>query len=188
LAAYPDGLQLGGGISAENAACWLKAGASHVIVTSWLFDSEGHFLPSRLERLRAEVGREHLVIDLSCRALPAGWVVAMNRWQLSTDLFLSPESLAELAKSCSEFLVHAADVEGHCGGIDSQLVEFLGQHAGIPVTYAGGAHTFEAFSEVEELSGGRVDLTIGSALDLFGGGQVCYADCVAWNNRKKVRL
>jgi len=186
LAAYPGGLQVGGGICAENAGEWLRAGASHVIVTSWLFDETGRFLPSRLRELVAEVGRERIVIDLSCRAVPEeGWVVAMNRWQTLTDLPLTADALAELAGSCAEFLVHAADVEGRCDGIDPKLVEFLGQSARIPVTYAGGAHTLEALREVERLSQGRVDLTIGSALDLFGGKAVCYADCVAWNRRKK---
>lgn len=185
LAAYPGGLQLGGGIRAENAEEWLRAGAGHVIVTSWLFDDQGHFLSTRLDELVSEVGRERIVIDLSCRAAPGGWVVAMNRWQTLTDLPLTAEALVELSESCAEFLVHAADVEGQCRGIDSDLVGFLGRNARIPVTYAGGAQSFEALNEVERLSNGRVDLTIGSALDLFGGSAVRYADCVDWNRRKK---
>lgn len=186
LAAYPGGLQLGGGIRADNAEAWLRAGASHVIATSWLFDEWGHFLPDRLSQLAAAAGRERLVVDLSCRAVPEqGWVVAMNRWQTLTDLPLTSEVLAALAGSCAEFLVHAADVEGKCQGIDTDLVEFLGRNATIPVTYAGGAESFEAFGQVEQLSDGRVDLTIGSALDLFGGSAVHYADCVRWNRRRK---
>jgi phosphoribosylformimino-5-aminoimidazole carboxamide ribotide isomerase len=186
LAAYCGGLQLGGGICSENAGSWLAAGASHVIVTSWLFDSRGNFLPSRLNELVSAVGREHIVIDLSCRALSGkGWVVAMNRWQTLTDLQLTADALAELSKDCAEFLVHAADVEGQCAGIDRELVKFLGENAQIPVTYAGGAQSPGAFKEVEQLSGGRVDLTIGSALDLFGGGAIRYKDCVAWNRQQK---
>lgn len=181
LAAYPGGLQVGGGICLENAADWLRAGASHVIVTSWLFDSEGHFLPGRLDQLVGEVGRERLVVDLSCRAKGDGWVVAMNRWQTPTDLEMDAATIRELAESCDEFLVHAADVEGKCGGIDSRLVEFLGAHCPIPVTYAGGANAFEDLATIDALSSGKVDLTIGSALDLFGGTQVRYADCVEWN-------
>lgn len=181
LSAYPGGLQIGGGIHLENAAEWLEAGASHVIVTSWLFDSEGHFLPERLAQLVAEVGRDRLVLDLSCRGQADGWVVAMNRWQTPTDLCVDAATIAELASSCDEFLIHAADVEGKCEGIDARLVEFLGQVATIPVTYAGGAHAFEDLATVDRLSGGKVDLTIGSALDLFGGAQIRYADCVAWN-------
>ena len=107
----------------------------------------------------------------------------MNRWQTPTELALTPETLRDLASSCAEFLIHAADVEGKCEGIDAALVTFLGAHATIPVTYAGGARDFADLAEVERLSGGRVDLTIGSALDLFGGKQVSYADCVAWNRR-----
>ena len=183
LAAYPDGLQVGGGINPENAAEWLCAGASHVIVTSYLFDLNGAFLPDRLDQLIAEVGRERLVIDLSCRAKADGWVVAMNRWQNQTDLLVDAASIAELSDCCSEFLVHAADVEGKCEGIDERLVEFLGSHCPIPVTYAGGARSFEDLATVDRLSEGKVDLTIGSALDLFGGMQVQYSDCVAWNQQ-----
>lgn len=183
LAAWPGGLQLGGGITAQNAPAWLDAGASHVIVTSWLFDAEGHFLDERLAALSAEVGRDRLVIDLSCRADGDGWVVAMNRWQTRTELAVDAGTLALLGETCAEFLVHAADVEGKCEGIDARLVELLGRHSPIPVTYAGGARAFDDLAEVERLSRGRVDLTIGSALDLFGGTGVRYADCVAWNRR-----
>lgn len=185
LEAYPEGLQVGGGICLENAAEWLQAGASHVIVTSWLFDNGGNFMQERLESMVAEVGKERLVIDLSCRASDMGWVVAMNRWQTLTDLSLDAASLDELSGSCSEFLIHAADVEGKCEGIDSALVTFLGKHCSIPVTYAGGASSFEDLAEVERLSGGKVDLTIGSALDLFGGSRISYEDCVTWNRRNR---
>ncbi len=183
LAAYPDGLQVGGGINLENAAEWLYAGASHIIVTSYLFDLNGVFLPERLDQLMAEVGRERLVIDLSCRAKADGWVVAMNRWQKQTDLLVDAATIGELSDYCSEFLVHAADVEGKCEGIDERLVEFLGSHCPIPVTYAGGARSFEDLATVDRLSEGKVDLTIGSALDLFGGMQVQYSDCVEWNQQ-----
>ena len=183
LAAYPGGLQVGGGINLENAAKWLYAGASHIIVTSYLFDLNGAFLPERLDQLIAEVGRERLVIDLSCRAKADGWVVAMNRWQSQTDLLVDAATIGELSDYCSEFLVHAADVEGKCEGIDERLVKFLGSHCPIPVTYAGGARSFEDLATVDRLSEGKVDLTIGSALDLFGGMQVQYSDCVEWNQQ-----
>jgi phosphoribosylformimino-5-aminoimidazole carboxamide ribotide isomerase len=183
LAAYPGGLQVGGGINPENAAEWLSAGASHVIVTSCLFDSDGAFLPEQLDQLASEVGKERLVIDLSCREKADGWVVAMNRWQDSTDLSVDASTLTQLANYCSEFLVHAADVEGKCEGVDKRLVEFLGVHCPIPVTYAGGARSFDDLATVDRLSGGKVDLTIGSALDLFGGMQIQYSDCVTWNQR-----
>jgi phosphoribosylformimino-5-aminoimidazole carboxamide ribotide isomerase len=181
LAAYPGGLQLGGGITAENASGWLEAGASHVIVTSHLFDGEGRFQPDRLARLVAEVGRERLVIDLSCRRRGDDWIVAMNRWQTLTDLRVDAATLGALAASCDEFLIHAADVEGMCQGIDGELVKWLGDWGGIPMTYAGGASSFADLLLVDRLGGGRVDLTIGSALDLFGGDGVRYEDCVAWN-------
>jgi phosphoribosylformimino-5-aminoimidazole carboxamide ribotide isomerase len=186
LAAYPGGLQVGGGLNAGNAAAWLEAGASHVIVTSWLFSPEGRFLPERLETLKAAAGKDRLVIDLSCRRTPdGGWTVCMNRWQTFTDLTLTPQHLQQLAGSCAEFLVHAADVEGKCGGMDEALLPFLAEHSPIPVTYAGGANALSDLEEVARLGQGRVDLTIGSALDIFGGRGVRYADCVAFNRRPK---
>lgn len=181
LAAYPGGLQLGGGVHLENAAEWLEAGASHVIVTSWLFDREARFLPERLEALATEIGREHLVVDLSCRRLHERWIVAMNRWQTPTDLELNASTLQELSHHCAEFLIHAADVEGKCEGIDEDLVEFLGANCNLPVTYAGGVNSVSDLETVNRLSGGRVDLTIGSALDIFGGSRVRYRECVDWN-------
>jgi phosphoribosylformimino-5-aminoimidazole carboxamide ribotide isomerase len=184
LGTYPGGLQLGGGITRENATGWLEAGASHVIVTSWLFTPEGHFDASRLAALCGEVGREHLVVDLSCRGSDGDWVVAMNRWQTLTDLRIEVGVLRDLAGYCAEFLVHAADVEGKCGGIDRELVQYLGQHTDIPVTYAGGAAQLNDLELVKGASGGRVDLSIGSALDIFGGSGVRYVDCVEWNQRQ----
>ncbi len=184
LAAYPGGLQLGGGVTAENAAAWLEAGASHVIATSFLFDREGRFRPDRLEQLLAETGRARLVVDLSCRRRDGGWIVAMNRWQTLTDLAVTPATLDALASSCDEFLVHAADVEGRCEGIDGELVAMLGGWGKRPVTYAGGASRLADLELVDRLGGGRVDLTIGSALDLFGGSGVSYRDCVAWNQAR----
>lgn len=184
LAAYPAGLQIGGGITQENAAEWLAAGASHVIVTSWLFDSEGKFLWDRLDSLCAEVGRERLVIDLSCRALGDGWVVAMNRWQTLTDLEITPENLDRISGRCDELLIHAADVEGLCEGIDARLVEMMGRWGKIPMTYAGGAATMADVELVQRASGGKVDVTVGSALDIFGGSGVEYAKLVEWGRSR----
>lgn len=183
LAAWPGGLQIGGGIRAGNAAGWLEAGASHVIVTSWLFEDGVTFSEKRLRALNETVGPERLVIDLSCRRRDDRWVVATNRWQTTTDLEVTPATLDRLAEFCDEFLIHAADVEGLRGGIDEALVEMLGAWGRHPVTYAGGAASLEDLRLVEELSDGRVDLTIGSALDIFGGDGVRYADVVAWNRR-----
>ncbi|MCE2959293.1 MAG: phosphoribosylformimino-5-aminoimidazole carboxamide ribotide isomerase [Akkermansiaceae bacterium] len=179
LAAWPGGLQLGGGIRADHASQWLEAGASHVIVTSALFDSEGRFLQSALDELVGEVGKERLVIDLSCRRTIDGWRVAMNRWQTLTELEISAQTLDMLLPYCDEFLVHAADVEGLCGGVDRDLVSLLGEWGKCPLTYAGGAATLDDVCLVDELGKGRVDVTVGSALDLFGGKGVCYAELVA---------
>jgi phosphoribosylformimino-5-aminoimidazole carboxamide ribotide isomerase len=185
LGEWPGGLQLGGGVNPGNAAKWLDAGASHVIATSWLFDEAACFSMDKLNALLRVVGRECLVIDLSCRRDSKGWTVAMNRWQTLTDLAINRETLLRMSDYCAELLIHAADVEGKCGGIDTDLVALLGQSAALPITYAGGASELEDLARVESLSGGRVDLAIGSALDLFGGKGIRYDDCVAWNKRRK---
>ncbi len=183
LAAYPGGLQIGGGIGPANAAEWIEAGASHVIVTSCLFDGEGRLREPVLKDLNDAVGAERLVIDLSCRRTQRGWAVAMNRWQTLTQLELTLPTLDALAEKCAEFLVHAADVEGLCGGIDEELVSLLGAWRGRPVTYAGGIRQMEDFETIERLSGGYVDATVGSALDIFGGTGVRYADVLSRERR-----
>jgi phosphoribosylformimino-5-aminoimidazole carboxamide ribotide isomerase len=182
LAAYPGGLHLGGGVTPRNAATYLDAGASHVIVTGYLF-VQGRFSASRLSELTHAVGARRLVIDLSCRRQPEGWVVATDRWQTRTDLWLNHETLDRLAGHCDEFLVHAADIEGRAGGMDEALVACLGSWGRKPVTYAGGAREMRDFERVDALSHGRVDLTVGTALDIFGGSGIRYTDCVEWNRR-----
>ena len=184
LAAFPGGLQIGGGINRENAAGWLEAGASHVIVTSWIF-REGRLHEDRLAELVKAIGREKLVLDLSCRKRGDDYFVVTDRWQKFTELVISPEVLQKLAESCAEFLVHAVDVEGLCLGIDHELVEKLGRWSPIPTTYAGGAKSLADLEETTRLSQGKVDLTIGSALDIFGGSSVYYEEVVAFNRKLK---
>ncbi len=185
LSAYRNGLQIGGGITVDNARDWLEAGASHVIVTSWLFDQRGSLLPDRLQRLNKAVGRAQIVLDLSCRRTgdteKPSWRVAMNRWQKLTEIEITPANLDHLAQYASEFLIHAADVEGLCGGIDRDLVQQIGQWSPIPVTYAGGVASMNDVRLVAQLSGGAVDVTVGSALDLFGGKGVRYHELIQWN-------
>lgn len=183
LRAYPQGLQIGGGITPENAPRWLDAGARAVIVTSYLFEDNELSIP-RVVAMSHAVGASRLVIDLSCRQVSEGWCVATNRWQTLTHTQVNAETLAALAPYCCEFLVHAADVEGKCQGIDEDLVRLLGEHSPLPCTYAGGGRAFADLELVESLSQGRVDLTFGSALDLFGGSGVHYADCVTWNHSR----
>jgi phosphoribosylformimino-5-aminoimidazole carboxamide ribotide isomerase len=183
LSAFPGGMQIGGGINDTNAESWLEAGASHVIVTSWLFDREGRFLPARLDRMVEEIGREKLVLDLSCKKVDDGWTVAMNRWQTLTDLHVTVETLDSLADRCDEFLVHAADVEGLCEGIDKDLVSLLGSWGRIPMTYAGGVASMEDVVLVATASDDKVDVTVGSSLDLFGGSGVKYDELIAWRRR-----
>ncbi len=183
LAAYPGGLQIGGGINAHNAKAWLDAGAAQVIVTSWVF-REGRVDWERLLQLVGVVGKNRLVLDLSCRKRGAEYLVVTDRWQKFTELVLCAETLQTLARSCSEFLIHAVDVEGLCRGIDRDLVEKLAVWTPIPTTYAGGARSLADLELVTQVGQGKVDLTIGSALDIFGGSGVSYADCVAFNRRR----
>lgn len=182
LRAWPNGLQYGGGVNNENAAEFLNAGASHVIVTSYLFE-HGQLSRDRLEAIKAETGSDRLVLDLSCRKTDNGWHIATDRWQTVTETAITPQTLSELENHCAEFLIHAADVEGLQGGIDQDMVRLLGEHCSIPVTYAGGARSIEDLEQVKSLSQGKVDLTIGSALDIFGGSGVTLDECVAWNRR-----
>lgn len=182
LAAFPGGLQLGGGIHLENARRWLDAGASHVVVTSYVF-RHGTLDWERLHLLVQAVGKERLVLDLSCRQRGAAYFVVTDHWQKFTTLALSGETLTQLAGFCAEFLIHAVDVEGLCRGIDAELVENLARWAPIPTTYAGGAQSLADLELVTRLGQGRIDLTIGSALDLFGGTGVRYQDAVAFNQR-----
>ena len=183
LKVYPGGLQLGGGVNANNARGWLDAGASHVIVTSWVFQ-EGKLDWPRLKNLVDQIGRERLVLDLSCRQRGGDYFVATERWQKFTEIRVSAEQLELLSGWCAEFLVHAVDVEGLCRGIDENLVECLGNWSPIPCTYAGGANSLKDLERVTRLGQGRVDLTIGSALDIFGGSLVRYEDAVAFNRKQ----
>src|SRR6185436_18411487 len=182
LAAYPGGLHVGGGVNAENARAWLDAGASHVIVTSWVF-REGRVDWERLDKLVQTVGEQRLVLDLSCRKRGESYFVVTDRWQDFTELTLSAENLQKLSRSCAEFLIHAVDVEGLCRGIDRELVKKLGEWSTIPTTYAGGANSISDLEEVTRLGQGKIHLTIGSALDIFGGTGVRYEDAVAFNRR-----
>ncbi|WP_261842077.1 phosphoribosylformimino-5-aminoimidazole carboxamide ribotide isomerase [Aliamphritea ceti] len=182
MAQWPKGLQFGGGVNAGNAAEYLEAGASHVIVTSYLFEN-GQFSWQRLEEIKTITGADRLILDLSCRRTESGWNIATDRWQTVTDTQVNAETLASLSEHCAEFLIHAADVEGLQAGIDEDLVSLLGQACNIPVTYAGGARSLDDLKLVNTLSAGKVDLTIGSALDIFGGKGVSLEACINWNNQ-----
>lgn len=183
LQAFPGGLQMGGGITPANAHAYLDAGASHVIVTSYVF-RDGDLDWERLRAIQAAVGHERLVLDLSCRFRDGSYWVVTDRWQRFTRVELTPQTLGALAASCAEFLVHGVDVEGRQLGIDEALVELLGAASPLPVTYAGGASALEDLDRVKRLGRGRVDLTIGSALDIFGGA-LPYADVIAWQRRQE---
>jgi phosphoribosylformimino-5-aminoimidazole carboxamide ribotide isomerase len=184
LKTFPGGMQIGGGINSANARGWLDAGASHVIVTSWVF-REGRVDWERLNELVKAIGKEKLVLDLSCRKRGKNYFVVTDRWQKFTDIIINEETLQKFSAYCAEFLVHAVDVEGLCKGIDRELVEKLGQWTPIPTTYAGGANSISDLETVTKSGQGKVDLTIGSALDIFGGSGVKYADVVEFNRRQK---
>ena len=182
LAAFPGGLHLGGGVNLDNARGWLDAGASHVIVTSWVF-RDGQLDFDRVRALVAAIGKERLVLDLSCRVRDGKYWVVTDRWQKFTEFEVNRHELERLAAFCDEFLIHAADVEGLCGGVDLELVQRLAKDSPISTTYAGGARSALDLEEVTRVGAGKIDLTIGSALDIFGGTGVRYEDCVAFNRR-----
>lgn len=168
LSAYPGGLQVGGGITAENAKEFIDAGASHVIVTSYVF-KDGRVNYEKLEKIVKSVGKERLVLDLSCRKKDDAYYIVTDRWQKFTDEAVSVSLLNKLSVSCDEFLIHAVDVEGKASGIEKELVKLLGDWGKIPVTYAGGVGSFADLQSLKELGQNRLNVTIGSALDLFGG-------------------
>lgn len=182
----PGFLQVGGGINLDNCQYWLQY-ASKVIVTSVLFDKKSYqFNRDTLAQLSQMCGKDRLVVDLSCkRVSDKKWVVAMNKWQTLTDLELNKETFTELCEYTDEFLVHAADVEGLCNGIDEDLVACLYEWTvdlpSVKIVYAGGAKSVDDLKLVEKLSHGRIDITYGSSLDIFGGSLVKFQDCVDWN-------
>lgn len=186
LAAYPKGLQVGGGINTENAKEWLDAGASHVIVTSFVFHN-GQIDMERLKQLVEITGKDRLVIDLSCRRQlndPTGpYYVVTDRWQTYTDVKVDRDTLELLSNYCDEFLVHGVENEGKKCGILEDLVVLLGENSPISVTYAGGVKDVSDLDRVKVLGKGRVDLTIGSALDCFGG-DISYDEVIAWHNKE----
>ncbi len=168
LMAYPGGMQIGGGITPDNASEFLDAGASHVIVTSYVFQ-DGQIRFDRLDELVRAVGQDRLVLDLSVRKKDGRYLIVTDRWQKYTKEELTEQTLDALSAYCDEFLVHAVDVEGQAEGIEEEVAALLGGWGKIPVTYAGGVHSFEDLRLLKELGKGRVHVTVGSALDLFGG-------------------
>lgn len=168
LKAYPGGMQIGGGITAENAEEYLNAGASHVIVTSYVFQ-DGMFRKENLEKLKAAAGKEHIVLDLSCRRRDGNYYIVTNRWQTFTKVRLDAATLEQLAGECDEFLIHGVDVEGKSSGVEEDLVRLLAEWNGTRMTYAGGIGSKEDLENFRQLAKGKLDFTIGSALDLFGG-------------------
>ena len=183
LQAWPGGLQIGGGITTENAEAWLERGASHVIVTSHVFH-DGQLDAERLEKLCRLIGKERLVLDLSCRWKDDGYYVVTDRWQKFTELKISADLLAELEKNCDEFLIHAVDVEGKCMGVDERLIALLAAaEVTKPITYAGGVSNLNDLEIIRRAGESRLDATVGSALDIFGGTGCTYQEVVAFHKR-----
>jgi phosphoribosylformimino-5-aminoimidazole carboxamide ribotide isomerase len=177
LDAWPGGLQIGGGITIDNAEAWIDRGAAAVIVTSWIFQ-DGMVHEDRLKRLSRRIGPRRLVLDLSCRRRGGGYFIVTDRWQTFTHERVTSRLLDRLSAYCCEYLVHGVDVEGRCRGIETPLVQLLGDWGKLPVTYAGGISSLDDIQIVERVGGGRVDFTVGSALDLFGGRGLAYEDLV----------
>lgn len=182
LAAWPGGMQVGGGITDANAVHWLERGAAHVIVTSHVFH-DGCLDRDRLNRLVQLVGKKRLVLDLSCRWRDDGYYVVTDRWQRFTEMRVCSQVLDDLAAFCDEFLVHAVDVEGKCMGIDTRLLALLAESVPVPTTYAGGVSSFADLEQIRESGKGRIDVTVGSALDIFGGNGLRYQEVVAYHAR-----
>jgi phosphoribosylformimino-5-aminoimidazole carboxamide ribotide isomerase len=180
LGAYPGHLQYGGGVTLDNALSYIDMGASHVIVTSFVFDADQLSI-EKVKQLSQLVGKDRLVLDLSCRRQNDSWFIATNRWQTVTQTAINEENLARLSQYCDEFLIHAADVEGKQQGIDTALVTLLSKITDTPCTYAGGAKNLDDLTLVDSLSNGKIDLTIGSALDIFGGQGITLDECLAFN-------
>ena len=168
LRSYPGGLQVGGGINSDNAMEFIKAGATHVIVTSYVF-ADGVVNYDNLKKLVDTVGKERIVLDVSCRKKDDDYYIVTDRWQNFTKEWITEELLDDLSAYCDEFLVHAADVEGKCQGIEEDLVRLLGNWGKIPMTYAGGISDYQDIADIKEIGQGNLNITIGSALDLFGG-------------------
>ena len=168
LRTYPGGMQVGGGIHAENAKEFIEAGASHVIVTSYVF-KDGRINYENLKRLSSLIGAEHLVLDLSCRKKDGRYYIVTDRWQKFTEEVVTPETLDKLAEYCSEYLIHAVDVEGKAAGIETELATMLGTWGKQPMTYAGGVGSFDDLESLKQCGQDRIDVTVGSALDIFGG-------------------
>ena len=185
LRAYPGGMQIGGGITAESASRFLEMGASHVIVTSYVF-RDGIIDQRRLDRLNSEAGTEHIVLDLSCRRKGDEYYIVTDRWQKFTDVPVNEETLKELSGSCSEYLIHAVDSEGRKAGIDEDLARLLSSFDGCPVTYAGGVGSLQDLEKLDRAGKGRLDVTVGSALDLFGG-NLSYKEAVRFCSMMRVR-
>jgi phosphoribosylformimino-5-aminoimidazole carboxamide ribotide isomerase len=181
LAAFPQGMHVGGGITTDNAQHYLDAGASHVIVTSFVF-KDGQINYQNLNALTKAIGREQLVLDVSCRRRGDEYFIVTDRWQRFTDVILCKNTLHELAEYCAEFLIHAVDVEGKQNGCEQEVVAICGADSPIPVTYAGGIRSLADIDLIDRIGGGNVDFTVGSALDIFGG-SLSYADVVKFHNR-----
>jgi len=168
LKAYENGMHIGGGINADNAPYMIEAGASHVIVTSYVF-VDGKINEDNLKKLVGSVGRERIVLDLSCRRKGDGYYITTDRWQKMTDVSITDDTLDYMAGFADEFLIHAVDVEGKQNGMEEELIEKLASWNRIPITYAGGVRLLEDIDILYEMGQGMIDVTIGSALDLFGG-------------------
>lgn len=187
LTGWPGGMQVGGGITADNAELWLERGASHVIVTSHVFH-DGRLDEESLLELISRVGSERLVLDLSCRRKDDKYFVVTDRWQKFTDLRINRRTLVELSAYCAEFLIHGVDVEGKCMGVDRELINLIAAcSSGIPVTYAGGVSSMNDLAIIRETGGGKLNVTVGSSLDIFGGTGLGYQEVIDFCNRGKAQ-
>ena len=181
IKAWPKGLQIGGGITIDSAKEWLNLGASKVIITSCVFEKNNLNI-KKLEKIVEEVGRENITLDLSCRKKEEKYFVVTNKWQTFTDLEVEKKSLQMLSEYCSEFLIHSVDLEGLMSGIDINLINII-KESPLQCVYAGGVHSFEDLDIIKEIGKDKIDVTIGSALDIYGG-NLKFKEIINYFNQK----
>ncbi|MBT3539096.1 phosphoribosylformimino-5-aminoimidazole carboxamide ribotide isomerase [bacterium] len=168
LKTFPQDFQVGGNINSDNAQEFINAGASHIIVTSYIF-KDNKLSPLRLQRLMSAVKKEKIVLDLSCRKKNNEYYVVTNRWQIFSNFKVTSKNLETLSNYCDEFLIHGVDSEGKLQGVEIDLLNILKDFTGIPITYAGGIRDMNDIEKIKQTGNGYINFSVGTALDIFGG-------------------
>ncbi len=179
LKAFNGGMKYGGSVTPENAHVYLDAGATHVIVNSYVFDNGEINLPN-LKSLVKSIGKDKLVLDMSCRKKNGDYYIVTNLWEKFTNVILDQKSLQDISKYCDEIIVHGVDSEGRKQGLESDLVRILAQHTPIKTVYAGGISSIADLTMIKALGNEKIDPCIGTALSIYGG-NLSYYEVLEWN-------